>query len=849
MVSNRNTFRTSFFILVFVLLIMAVKPVYGTGNIPLHPGPSNSDAIEFALTGEATGWLKVGNRIFRTESNGAEWREVTPLMNQDESLVDVYFSDSNRAYALILTETGEELRLDLLQTIDSGSSWQAKPVIFSDSTHGLQDLPFGNAFLQWQGKENGWILVKQAASSNFSAGLLLHTSDGGESWQVNEPPAAEDFIFMDENLGFMADPVDAASLYQTQDGGKSWQSIQPPGANSSDGALQRLGLPTQWRSGELLFPAWTTQGESEPELVFLAAQLGQQTLAEGTEWTITSTAIDPLSWQDSFGSDLAFTGISSFEGEYLWLGLSDASCQMDALEDDGAMPQSTLICQNKVFLLASDTGGEHWEAINLPYEIFSSTVSASEIGFFQDLPEVGQRLNTVQWVQIYRGQGFDACEIPTLSELQAWFNGSPYKAVNLYIGGISRACANNALTAAYLQQMFNQGWRFIPTWVGPQAPCTSFRNRFSSDPAVAYNQGVDNANQARARLMELGLTNPDGTGSVVYDDLEYFPYSSTCSAAARAFVQGWSTRLQELGIVSGLYASSRNLDQNEIYNLQPPPWAVWIAEWYRVPGYRPDVTVWDVDWLDDMYWSHHQRVYQYSGSHDETWGGVTINVDSNVLDGYVAAPYGSDLIAPVTSYRESGTIGISPWYKTPVTVTLTATDNSVGVKHTYFRINSGNWQLYSVPFQVAGSGQMTIYYVSVDRVNNWEALKSASFYVDSEPPINPRVTSPGCQAWNGVPQAWCNDPWFTWAGAYDRGVGLNTADTYEFYWGTNKNATSGTYTTATRYNPTAVPTGIPYYLRIRTQDKQGLWSAWQTIYTFIYDYRFRHQFWLPRVTK
>jgi hypothetical protein len=29
----------------------------------------------------------------------------------------------------------------------------------------------------------------------------------------------------------------------------------------------------------------------------------------------------------------------------------------------------------------------------------------------------------------------------------------------------------------------------------------------------------------------------------------------------------------------------------------------------------------------------HQRVHQFKGGHDETWGGVTINVDSNAVDG------------------------------------------------------------------------------------------------------------------------------------------------------------------------------------------------------------------------
>ena len=113
------------------------------------------------------------------------------------------------------------------------------------------------------------------------------------------------------------------------------------------------------------------------------------------------------------------------------------------------------------------------------------------------MPEGGPSLTSQEWVRIHQGQGFDACEIPTLAELQAWMNSSPYKVVNLYIGGISRYCSNNALTASYVQAMSNQGWRFIPTWVGLQAPCTSFRYPFSWDPDQAYAQGVDNANKAR----------------------------------------------------------------------------------------------------------------------------------------------------------------------------------------------------------------------------------------------------------------------------------------------------------------------------------------------------------------
>lgn len=849
MVLNKLAVQTSLLALVFVLLVITALPVFGADTYPAQTNFSISTEMEFALTGTATGWLRSGEALYRTETNGTNWQDVTPALDQDKRLVEVYFLDSDHAFALAMSVSDEEWRLDLLKTVDSGFSWQAQAVNLPKTEDGFQEAPFGNAFLQWQNDGNGWILIKQATSGNFSMGILLRTSDGGQSWAVSEPPAAEEFVFMDEKLGFMLDPVDPSRLYQTLDGGLSWQSIQPIAANSTDGELQRVGSPTKWGGGELLLPAWVKRGESGSELVFLATQPDQQRLPEGTAWAQASEALSPQSWEASFGSDLAYNQISSFDGKSLWLGLSGSTCKQAPPAREADLPLGTLNCENKNLLLSSNDAGQHWDAANLPSDVSPVTTSIIQEGMFQNMLDGDQRLNTDQWIQIYRGQGFDVCEIPTLAKLQTWFNSSPYQVVNLYIGGISRYCDNDALTADYLQQLFNQGWRFIPTWVGPQAPCTNFKYPFSWDPVKAYAEGVDNANQARDTLLELGLTNPDGSGSVVYDDLESFTYSTACSAAARAYVQGWTTRLQELGIISGLYASSRNLDQNKIYNLQPPPYAAWIAEWYTVPGYRPDVTVWDVDWLDDIYWSHHQRVLQYSGDHNETWGGVTINIDNNVLDGIVAAPYGADLIAPVTSYSESGTIGISPWYKTPVTVTLTATDNSVGVKHTYYRANQGSWKLYTGPVWVNWSGLVTIDYVSVDQVNNWEAMKTASFYVDSWPPVNPHVTSVGCQAWNGVPQPWCNDPNFSWAGAYDLGIGLNPTNTYEVYWGPVSSATSGQLTSATQFNPPAIPTGVPYYLRIRTQDRHGLWSAWQTLYTLFYDPSFTHHYWLPKVGK
>ena len=789
----------------FVLLIVILAILMGlffslgeTSSVLASDVPGfSADEWNFDLIAPGVGWLKLGNQLFMTEDDGLTWRGISPQLSPNKLIEDLSFLDQKVGFLVAVSRMDEFWSIHLWQTQDAGRTWQALQTDLGQQLASISAYPVDRVQLQWLSSEEAWILVKLATGSNFSEGVLLRTVDGGKSWQEVQAPAAEEFVFLSSQLGYMPDPFDADKIYETKDGGESWQniSLEPSGIDS--GEITSLATP-----------AFVQQG-------------GELANHEG----------------------MALSQIKSSDGQEIWASMQGGQCDQLGSGFEGAL----LNCSQSFNLYSSKDAGQTWQPVPLPEEIEASPQSQTALFDQAQLTEDLPQIDGTQWIQRYIGHGFDVCEIPTLSKLQTWFNASPYKVVNLYIGGISRYCDNEALTKTYLQQMFNQGWRFIPTWVGPQAPCTTLKYPFSYDVEEAYAEGVDNANQARATLLELGLTNPDGSGSVVYYDMEYFVYSETCSAAVRAFIDGWTTRLHELGLLSGLYASSYNLNQNKVYTIQPPPDAVWIAEYFRDYYYRPDVTVWDIDYLPDIYWVNRQRVYQYTGSHNETWGGVTISMDNDVLDGPVAAPYGSDLIAPVTSLTKIGTIGIDPWYKTPVTITLSATDNKVGLKHTYYKIDTGTWQLYTAPFAVSGSGQKTVTYLSVDQVNNWEGPKSVSFYVDSLPPINPHVTSAGCDALNGLPQAWCNNPWFTWGGASDSGVGLAETDTYEFYWGTDASATAGTRTTAVQFDPPAIPTGEPYYLCIRTQDKHGAWSAWQTIYTLIYDPNFIYQLRLPLV--
>jgi photosystem II stability/assembly factor-like uncharacterized protein len=233
-------------------------------------------------------------------------------------------------------------------------------------------------------------------------------------------------------------------------------------------------------------------------------------------------------------------------------------------------------------------------------------------------------------------QGFDKCNIPygskteSINQMQSWWYLSPYYSTNLYIGGISRYCSNTELDAVWVNQVAKQGWSFIPTWVGPQAPCTSYRYRFSSSPSTAYQQGVLEANAAFETARNLGFLG----NTVLYYDLEmYSTTNQSCRDAAKSFLAGWSQRLQEVGVRSGVYGHRVNVNDWASIAYPGTPNNVWIASWIR-SYYDPNVSAYGIPGVSDDLWRD-QRIRQYAGDHTETYGGFAFSIDSNIMDGEV----------------------------------------------------------------------------------------------------------------------------------------------------------------------------------------------------------------------
>jgi photosystem II stability/assembly factor-like uncharacterized protein len=245
---------------------------------------------------------------------------------------------------------------------------------------------------------------------------------------------------------------------------------------------------------------------------------------------------------------------------------------------------------------------------------------------------------------IIQGQGFDACHLPTVAEMQTWWDHSPYSFYALYIGGIHLPSLCVSADAGWVKAVHQQGWSFVPTWVGPQAPCTTYKYRMNADPAISYTEGRQEAQAASSAAASMGLTNYGLGGTVIYYDMETFGgASSACRQAAASFMNGWGERLRELGNIPGGYGAHNSYieDWASIGNV---PTDVWVASWYA-DNYDPYASVNGISWLNGL-WINHQRIRQYAGDHSENWGGVGFGIDSDVADGMVAMPPPGSLSIP-----------------------------------------------------------------------------------------------------------------------------------------------------------------------------------------------------------
>jgi hypothetical protein len=168
------------------------------------------------------------------------------------------------------------------------------------------------------------------------------------------------------------------------------------------------------------------------------------------------------------------------------------------------------------------------------------------------------------------------------------------------------------------------GWNLIPIYVGLQATTSSCTSCALLNSSFAAAQADEEAEDAVADAQAIGI----GPGSPIYHDMESYSRTASATASTMTFLAAWTTRLHELGYASGVYSSSASgiADLGRRWGTSfASPDDIWTANWNgRADTEDPN--------LSDDAWPNHQRIHQYRGGHDEVWGGVRINIDSNYVD-------------------------------------------------------------------------------------------------------------------------------------------------------------------------------------------------------------------------
>jgi hypothetical protein len=502
------------------------------------------------------------------------------------------------------------------------SSAQENPFLRLETMIGLQRPPQPRQTSRSSNIKNIQVFGERSGIA-YTNDTLFRTDNNGETWREIALPRSSfekisGVLFFDKNSGWaiLANPQFARlSLAKTNDGGISWEKIpiiiksqHLPEAN-----LDNIEVAVSSENGSGALKIRLTSSSNFVRQVVYQTENGGQTW-EVTEESSAKKTTDIESFEKINGENI-ISQVSS--GKNQWFLTSNGNCEGFKT---GCWQETKIFTSIKEI-----TPPEIKELARIEKE--KAKIEARDFVFAQ--PPNGS-------TRISLNRGFDKCTAATAAQMQIWWDNSPFYDANIYISGRNRGCTQPQLTASWVDTVAAQGWGLIPTIVGYQSPCSTCTTcaRHSSDAVTAEQQGRGEADIAIADANALGLTQ----GTVLYYDMERYDDTSgtgACSTPTKAFLKGWTDRLHELGYISGVYGSPTNAvgDWLSIPAASRMD-AVWLARWDNVPSvwvYSSPSPV-----VPNTAWANHQRIKQWQAPHNETWGGVTFNIDGNIADGPVA---------------------------------------------------------------------------------------------------------------------------------------------------------------------------------------------------------------------
>ena len=194
--------------------------------------PSIGTLYDVSFVNDTTGWIVGGNgTVLHTTDGGDSWRQERI---ENKTLYGVYFVDAQTGWAV-----GEDGVI--IHTKDGGASWQVEGIfrfiIHPDSKEtweyiSLRDVYFVN-------NREGWAVGSAGVTwPEEYKGIILHTTDGGDTWDEQESGTDKDLYgvhFVNPQEGWaVGGSLDAVGAFgdktrcsgivlHTSDGGETWE--------------------------------------------------------------------------------------------------------------------------------------------------------------------------------------------------------------------------------------------------------------------------------------------------------------------------------------------------------------------------------------------------------------------------------------------------------------------------------------------------------------------------------------------------------------------------------------------------------------------------------------------------
>jgi len=184
------------------------------------------------------------NVVYRTTDGGRRWEEIEiPGTNAtSDDIRDLFFVDEKKGWL----SNGR----GIYRTEDGGVTWhklQLPEGVELDELGPIRGLVI--ASIHFMNGQEGWAAGASIISFEESEAVLLHTTDGGDSWQRVETGIKgrrfSKVFVADDDKGWLVgetvvfeDKKDKTDIYRTTDRGKTWEEVltlKSPYAHSQSG--------------------------------------------------------------------------------------------------------------------------------------------------------------------------------------------------------------------------------------------------------------------------------------------------------------------------------------------------------------------------------------------------------------------------------------------------------------------------------------------------------------------------------------------------------------------------------------------------------------------------------------